>query len=162
EEGMLYADLLYGQSEGLLVLLLFLILLLAGEWGFRHGRSRRAQIDDHARSQLTTLQGAIPRLLGLPLGFTFAIAVSRLDTRKQLMIDEANAIGTAALRARLLPDEERKEVIPLLQRYVAGRIELTQAGVSARSGDERTQRIAQLQELLWAQAIAATEKDRRA
>jgi hypothetical protein len=159
---MLYADILYGEGEGLLVVLLFLLLLLAGEWGFRHGRSRRARIDEHTRSQTVTIQGAILGLLGLLLGFTFAMAVSRFDSRKQLMVDEANAIGTAVLRARLLPEQERKEVIPLMQRYVEARIELTRTGTASPSGEERTQRVARLQDLLWAQAVAATEKDRRA
>jgi hypothetical protein len=158
---MLYADLLYGQSEGLLVLLLFLGLLLAGEGGFRFGRRRRARGDEQTRSQTTTIQGAVLGLLGLLLGFTFAMAVSRFDNRKQLMVDEANALGTASLRAQLLPDQA-KEVITLLQRYVDVRLEMTRADPASPSMNELTQRMTQLQDLLWAQAVTATRKDQRA
>ena len=45
--------------------------------------------------QSGTLQGALLGLLGLLLGFTFAMAVGRYEARKQLVLDEANGIGTA-------------------------------------------------------------------
>src|SRR5262245_23780758 len=115
---MLYGDFLYSQSEGLLAPALFLVLLLAGAAGFRYGRRRSPQTDERTRSYEVTLQGAILGLLGLLLGFTFAMAVSRFDSRKRLVVDEANALGTAFLRARLLPEPERTEVATLLRRYL--------------------------------------------
>jgi hypothetical protein len=73
----LYGDLVYSQSEALLGLVLFLVLLGVGEAGYRYGRSSRSKIDDLTRGQALAIQGAILGLLGLLLGFTFAMAVSR-------------------------------------------------------------------------------------
>ena len=59
--------------------------------------------------------------LGL-LAFTFGMAASRFDTRKQLVLEEANAIGTTYLRAAMLP-ERRDEIRALLRSYVDIRLE---------------------------------------
>ncbi len=85
------------------------------------------------------------------LGFTFAMAVSRFETRKQLVIEEANAIGTAALRARLLPLSHREEALTLFRRYVDARL-------AEGPPEEETER---LQERLWSLASAVAETDTR-
>lgn len=61
-------------------------------------------------------------LLALLLGFTFAMAMSRFEVRKQLVLDEANAIGTTFLRAQLLPPPARQEISDLLRQYVEVRL----------------------------------------
>ena len=58
-------------------------------------------------SQIGTLVGALLALLGFLMAFTFGMAGSRFDARKQLLLDEANSIGTAHLRAGLLPEPHR-------------------------------------------------------
>jgi hypothetical protein len=153
---------MYSENETFLVLGLLVVLLLAGEAGYRYGRKSRARTDDLSRSQAVTIQAAILGLLGLLLGFTFAMAVARFDSRKQLVVAEANAIGTAYLRARLLPEPERTEVVKLLRQYIDARLETTRLGPDLPSAKELEVRVAGLQELLWSQAIAATERDRRA
>lgn len=151
---MLFGDFLYSESEALVVLLLFLVLLVAGEFGYQYGRRRRTSTDESTRTQALAIQGAILGLLGLLLGFTFAMAVSRFDTRKQRVVDEANAIGTAYLRARLLPEPEKTEATHLLRQYIDARLEAAQGG----SGE----RTASLQDLLWSRAGAVMAKDSRA
>ena len=69
---------MYSQSETFLVLGLLVVLLLAGEAGYRYGRKRRSRTDDLSRSQTVTIQAAILGLLGLLLGFSFAMAVRGL------------------------------------------------------------------------------------
>src|SRR5271169_2651509 len=59
---------------------------------------------------VSTLEGAILGLLALMIGFTFAMALSRFEARREAVVNEANAIGTTALRARLLPAPHRAEV----------------------------------------------------
>src|SRR5262249_37334265 len=125
-------------------------------------RRRSPQTDERARSYEVTLQGAILGLLGLLLGFTFAMAVSRFDNRKRLVVDEATALGSAFLRARLLPEPEQSEVTKLLRQYLDARMELTRGNPAASSREELTERAARLQGLLWAQAVRATEQDRQA
>jgi len=68
---------------------------------------RRANTDEGLHSRVSALQAALLGLLALLLGFTFSMALTRFDTRKELVLEEANAIGTTYLRARLLPPPHR-------------------------------------------------------
>ena len=58
---------------------------------------------ERASASISTLDGAILGLLALMIGFTFSMSLIRFDARRDAVLQEANAIGTTALRARLLP-----------------------------------------------------------
>ena len=73
-----------------------------------------------------TLEASILALLALMIGFTFALALSRFEARREGVLNEANAIGTTALRARLLPAPHNKECLKLLREYAQVRLDLTQ------------------------------------
>lgn len=66
-------------------------------------------------------------LLALLLGFTFSLAIDRFETRRRLVLEEANAIGTAYLRAQLLEEPHRARMTGLLVRYTDTRIALAKA-----------------------------------
>ena len=70
------------------------------------------------RENISTLEGSILGLLALMIGFTFAIALSRFEARREAVLNEANAIGTTALRARLLPAPRNTECPKLLREYI--------------------------------------------
>jgi hypothetical protein len=92
------------------------LLLAASEVGFRVGLRHFRRPDIKRRQgQVGTLEGGLLGLLGLLLGFTFAMAVTRYDARKQLVLDEANAIGTTWLRAALLSPKMCEDVRILLR-----------------------------------------------
>ncbi|MBC6982180.1 hypothetical protein [Caulobacter sp. 17J80-11] len=74
---------------------------------------------------------AVLGLLALLLGFTFSQAISRYDTRRGLVIDEANAVGTAWLRAGLLAEPHRGEIQSVLVRYAENRIALARTAPPA-------------------------------
>jgi hypothetical protein len=101
-------------------------------------------------------------LFGLLLAFTFSMAVSRYDLRKQLVVEESTSIGTTYLRAQLLPEPYRSEISRLLRQYVDIRLEFFAVGADlervAQVGDETEK----LQDELWAQAIAAGAVDHHA
>ena len=87
---------------------LFVGMAVCLEVGYRLGNyaSRKTET---AHEGTGTIEAAIFALLGLLLGFTFANGMSHLDQRRQLIVQEANAIGTAYLRLDLLPaDRQRK------------------------------------------------------
>lgn len=110
-------------ANELLVFLLVLSLMLAfSEIGFRIGLRLYATKDAARKGQIGGIQGAVLGLLGLLLGFTFAMAVDRYDTRRGLVLKEANAIGTTYLRASLLPDTHQAPVKDLLGHYVDTRL----------------------------------------
>ena len=66
-------------------------------------------------ADVSMLEGAILGLLALMIGFTFAMALSRFEARRDAVLTEANAIGTTALRTRLLPAPHNVDVNKLLR-----------------------------------------------
>ena len=100
----------YTAQVSLFALGLFLGMLLLLEVGRRIG-IRRLTIDpEGARTGVGAIEGAVFALLGLLIAFTFSGAASRLDTRRQLIVEEANAIGTAYLRLDLLKGQARERL----------------------------------------------------
>lgn len=145
---------LYDTSLVLIFTGLLLALSLSVIIGFWLGR--RNTEGGEQDSQLGTIQGATLGLLGLLLAFTFAMSAARFDTRRQLVLAEANAIGTTFLRAQLLPEPHRGITSSLLRQYVAIRREFYNAGRDT----ERIQRAIVLSkhyhDMLWNQAIDAS------
>lgn len=70
---------------------------------------------------------AVLGLLALLMGFTFSLAVDRFETRRTLVLEEANAIGTTYLRAQLLEQPHRERISRLLVNYTDNRIALAKA-----------------------------------
>jgi hypothetical protein len=143
---------LYDLDLGLIYLASIVVFLVVLEAGFRLGRRALANSPEGEITELATIQGAMLGLLGLLLGFTFSMAITRFEARKQLLLDEVNAIGTTFLRAQILPDPARQEVSSLLRRYVDIRLEayhyLADSGQARSLGDQTSQ----LQRQLWGQA----------
>jgi uncharacterized membrane protein YidH (DUF202 family) len=107
---------------------------------------------------VSTLENAVFGMLALIIAFTFAMAVSRFETRRDAVVNEANAIGTAALRARLLPEPHRAESLKLLREYVRVRLTITEH-LAFRTELAAADRSAVLEEALWRQAKAMAAKD---
>jgi len=101
------------------------------------------------------VRSAVLALLGLLLGFSFAIASARNEARRELLVEEANSIATTARRAELLPQPHDSNVVQLLREYVPLRIEThREAQFSERFATLR-KRAAELHDRLWAEAVAA-------
>lgn len=109
------------------------LFLIATELGFRVGvwQSQRSPVPETSHTGILT--GAILGLVSFLLAFTFGIAASNFSERRGTVLDEANAIGTAYLRADLLPETEAEEVRNLLRRYTEVRVAVTEPGVSVGS-----------------------------
>jgi hypothetical protein len=85
-------------------------------------RRRSVTPQDDEITELGIVLGAALTLLGLLIGFTFSMAVSRYDQRKNYEEAEANAIGTEYVRAGLLPAVEAAKVRALLKSYLDERV----------------------------------------
>ena len=96
-------------------------LITSSVLGYWVAVSTRINEDSHHHEHITGLREGLFVLLGLLLGFTVAIVLPRFDDRRQLVIDEANAIGTTALRAETLPEPQRDRTLELLREYVVVR-----------------------------------------
>jgi len=113
----------YLIDHRLIALAMVVLLVAAGEIGYRRGLFRR-QSKESVRSLMSGTGAAMLGLLGLLLGFTLAMAVSRWDERRDVIVDEANAIGTLWLRAGLLEAPLRDELRDVLREYTDARIAL--------------------------------------
>jgi hypothetical protein len=102
-------------------------------------RDKRQHLDDEVREDFGTILAATLTLLGLIIGFTFSMAITRYDQRKNFEEAEANAIGTEYVRADLLPSADAAKVRSLLINYLGYRIEFY------ITRDERTLRLVNAQ-----------------
>ncbi len=113
--------------------ILFVLLLLCyllGHRVFLHQVKKNPELE---KTNLSTINGMLLGLLGLLLAFSFSMSNSRFDTRRELVVEEANAIGTAVLRTRLLSDSMRDVLKPLLRDYVEERILFYQSGMDLKT-----------------------------
>jgi hypothetical protein len=131
--------------------LVFAVSFLAiwlSEWIGALLRERRASPEESTREDLNLIAAATLTLLGLIIGFTFSMAISRYDQRKTYEEAEANAIGTEFVRAGLLPATDAARVRTLLRDYLDQRIlfYVTRDNGRLRQIDAAT---AQLETDLW-------------
>lgn len=132
---------------------LLALLLVALETGFRYGR-RAARLHDTAPSaQVGAVQGAILGLLGLLLGFSFAAAGGRFLERQDLIVAEANAVGTAWLRADLIDEPVRSELRAALRDYVQHRI-TAHSRFHGQMLDADQAEVERLHARIWSSAVA--------
>jgi hypothetical protein len=146
-------DLLDAPLAGLL---LFSVVLFAAaaEMGHRLGLAETRE------ANVSTLEASVLGLLALMLSFTFAMAVARFDARRDAVLKEANAIGTAALRARLLPAPHNADSLRLLRDYVGVRLDLLGKGGESATVEAAITHASDNLENLWrvARAALAAEK----
>jgi len=135
-------------------LLVGMLLLL--EFGRRCGKIRLAADPQGARDGLSTVDGAIFALLGLLTAFTFSGAASRFDSRRALIVEETNDIGTAWLRLDLLPPEAQPALRDSFRKYVDARLEFYRLMPDITAARGALDRANELQSAIWRQATAAT------
>lgn len=140
-----------------LFLAIFVANLFVDECGFRVGRLRAR----HSQTESDAIVGAIVAaelgLLAFLLAFSFGIVASRFDLRRNVLLNEANAIGTAFLRAGMLPDAEEASVRHLLREYANVRLEAMR-GAPIEGVLRRSEKIHQQ---LWKEAVVAADHDPR-
>ena len=134
-------------------LCIVLLILVSFEIGYRIGKKVRANFDKEASLSLGPLVGGVLAMLAFFLAFTFAIAADQHDLRKQYVLDEANVIGQAYMRADLLDVQRRTEVKHLLREYVDIRL----AAPKAENLSAIIARSVELHDLLWAQVSSGAK-----
>lgn len=136
---------------------LFLGMVLLLEVGRRIGVERLARDPDSARVGLGAIEGAIFGLMGLLIAFTFSGAASRFDTRRQLIVEETNAIGTAYLRLDLLPVGVQPALRDRFREYVDKRLAAYRALPNIQAARARLEEANALQREIWRQAVAGCQ-----
>jgi hypothetical protein len=145
----------HGYSLLTIFLVGLAVILAVSELGWQLGMRGSGR----GGSNASTLESAMLGLLALIIGFSFSMALSRFEARRDAVVNEANAIGAAALRARLLPDPHRAETLKLLREYIQIRLDIVQSGQSLAESKTAVDRSNGVQESLWLQVKALTAKD---
>ena len=135
---------------------LFIGMSLFFTIGHRLGR-RRLQKEDTSPEVSSAIIGALFALLGLLLAFTFSGAYSRFDARRQLIVQEANAIGTAYLRLDLLPVPAQAPLRERFREYATSRAILYDKIGDNRALTNELARASALQREIWTQGVAASK-----
>jgi len=141
---------------------LFLIggMLIAGLFGARfrrawaHRKAGAEEDKEEGTSQEGYVVSAVMGLLALLVGFTFAMAIDRYDTRRERVLAEANAIGTTYLRAQLLEEPHRARISKLLVDYTDNRVALGSATAQAEKRSRLDRSNAMITDL-WTATVAA-------
>src|SRR5262245_41762243 len=122
-------------------------VVTAHELGFRLGSLTRSA-DEHFDRQVGLVRGSTAALVAFLIGFAFSGAASRFIDRVDIIVKEANALGTAYLRADVITEPQRGELKAALREYTADRIQLL-------SGKHRDQiesllaKVSGLHERMW-------------
>ena len=117
---------------------------------------------NHYREGIGALQGALLGLVGLILAFGLSLAVGRYQDRRADVVTDANAIGTAYLRAQTIAEPQRGRSLALLRRYNDLAIRVTHEIPGSASLRATSAEQGRLQQLLWrlgGEAIDARPRD---
>jgi hypothetical protein len=138
----------YLTNHWLIAGCILVTLLVASELGWRVGHGGRIE-DDALRTLVGGIAAAALGLLGLLLGFTLSMAISRYDARRAVIVDEANAIGTLWLRAGLLDGPLESELRSALRDYTDARVDLGRVGSDLGRLRAARERSGKLQGTVW-------------
>jgi hypothetical protein len=132
-------------------------LLVAFEVGFRIGRWWQRHTPEEKEGPTGMLVGSLLALMAFLLAVTMSMASDRFDSRRALVLDEANAIGTTYLRAGYLPEPQSTEARTLLREYVGLRINVADDATRAAHFKRSTE----IQNQLWgsAEGLARQQPD---
>jgi hypothetical protein len=144
------------MSLTVLAVALFLALVVCVEIGYRIG-AKRIKSTANAHEGFGAIEGAVFGLFGLLLSLSFFGAASRLDARRQLIVQEANAIASAYMRVDLLPSAEQPGVRRLFREYVNERVRISEMSNEGAALAEM-HNSANLQQAIWSSAISATKE----
>ena len=131
-------------------------MLLSMQAGMRV-RARHLRAAHSDSTGFAAVHGAVFALMGLLMAFTFSGAASRFDHRRDLIVEEANDIGTAYLRIALLPEAARGPLQDRFREYLDSRLQTYRAGTDLVRVSQLLQQTTQQQSQIWKMAVAAID-----
>lgn len=151
---------LYEHNSILIVSVLFVLILLAQEVGYRIGRHHQRNTDKDVKAQTSTIQAGTLGLLALILGFAFNISLQSYNARTKAVITEANAIATALMRSHLLPAPYDSLTRQQLQQYIDLRLALSNTNYAMVQEQEAlADETESTQRNIWEAAVKAARID---
>ncbi|MFI5218224.1 MAG: hypothetical protein ACHQNT_01960 [Bacteroidia bacterium] len=150
---MFKLSLLQSASSWMVAFIIFILIIIFYLTGHYYRLRKIARYPEHSKYELGTINGILLGLLGLLLAFTFGMSNSRYDNRRDLVIEEANDIGTAILRADLYPDSTRQLLRNNFKEYVEARIAFYQAGMNMHDVINYYMKADSISKVIWNIAI---------
>lgn len=143
----------------LLKIIITIVIVVVPVWlgmygGFRYRRMYPDAID---HSPIGSVVGAALGLFAFMLAFTFQLTASRFDARKELLMEEVNAMRSVWMKADLLKDSNRIPVKILMKEYVD--LHIRSSGEDANA-EERMKRGKEIQDSIWAQTVMLAQEER--
>jgi len=129
-----------------------LIILLSFEIGYRLNKNLEKQKNKKTGIGLGEVVGGLIAMLGFLLAFTFSMASTQYEIRKKLVLEEANEIGTAYLRADLIAEPHQTEIKHLLKNYVDTHLK----AINNNTLNEEIKKATQIQKQLWNKVVFVT------
>lgn len=136
-----------------------ILILLVSELGFRVGTGIRTT--DAGEGPSSVVQAATFTLVGLLLAFSFSLALQRYDSRRTVLVNETNAIGTTYLRTGLLSPSAARLMRARLRAYVADRLEFVREEDNPSRQHVAANTSAGLQRTMWSLAMGESRRDPR-
>src|SRR4051812_4770021 len=138
----------------------FVLAIFAGVLGFielgrRIGIRRRSRQASASSVGLGAIEGSVFALLGLLIAFTFSGAASRFESRRQLIVNESNAIASAYGYLDVLPAASRDKMRGVFRRYLDLRVEFNRQLAGDVTDDPILKRALEIQSQIWKDAVAA-------
>jgi len=144
-----------GLEIALTVLGLFAGMLCLTEVGRWIGQIGIQKKMEESHESFAVLEGGVFGLMGLLIALTFSASASRLETRRQMIVDETNAIGTAWLRIALLPEARQGAMRQEFRQYVDTRLEFFRDMTNLEAATQDLVRTNTLQGEIWSHAVTA-------
>jgi hypothetical protein len=148
----------FHMSTVTLAVVLVMIVGGAAAVGTVIGRHIRAR-PDVGHESVGVVQATLLGLVGLLLAFGLTMAVGRYDTRRAIVVQESNDIGTTFLRAQMLSEPSRTNSLDLLRRYADVAVDLGNQVPDSDRFDEDVAQIGDVQRQLWSVAGDAVRAD---
>jgi ABC-type multidrug transport system fused ATPase/permease subunit len=132
-----------------LFVLIFVLIFFCNWLGYRYRKRQMEKFPGKIKDKMSAVEGSILGLLGLLLGFTFSIAVTKFEARRHLIVDEANTLGNTILRADLYPDSVRSVLRTDLQQYLETRIAYYEAGNNKVKINDEIEKGQKISDRIW-------------
>jgi len=152
----------FAVESALVALVVFAGMLGLFEAGRWVRRWRAARDGDHDGGAFNVIDGGVFALLGLLIAFTFSGAAARFEARRQLIVEEANAIGTAYLRIDLVPAATQPALRQQFRDYLDARLAAFRALPDLDEAYRQVALANAVQPQIWAGAVAASREDNAA
>ena len=129
--------------------IIFFLILLFNWFGFKFKKWHLEKYPGRVPEHLGSVEGSMLGATALLLGFTFSIAVSKFETRREITVEEANEIGTAILRCDMYPDSVRNPLRADFKEYLETRIAYYEAGSDEQKIKHEIAKAGEISDRIW-------------